>query len=182
MSMQPQPEGGPAESELLARLRSLDVTQSQGTLSELAYRRAREALEKALEEAGKIRLQALEDARATRERELAQLMESLRALRQSAETQVQAILQQAEIEASQIRERARHEADAHFESVKRESEDIAAEAAAVRQAAENRAREVAQLEADFNAMVSKFAERIEVTDKPAEGWWRKLFGASKRAG
>jgi hypothetical protein len=180
MSTQSEHESEPVRSELLERLRNLDAVQSQGTLSELAYRRAREALEKALEEAGKIRLQALEDARSTRERELALTMESLKAMRESAETQVQAILQQAELEATQVRERARLDAESHYESVKREAEDIAAEAAAVRQAAEARSREVDKIEADFNALVARFNERLGVTEKPADGWWRKLFGGSGR--
>ena len=168
-----------AQNELLERLKNLDPLQSPGTLSELAYRRAREALEKALEEASKLRLQALEDARATRERELALTMESLKALRHSAEAQVQSILAQAEIEAGEMRRKAGMEADATREEARREAEDIAAEASAVRQAAEGRAREVAQLEADFNAMVERFSERVGLGERPAEGFWRKLFGAKK---
>jgi colicin import membrane protein len=173
-------EPGASQSELLERLRNLDALQSPGTLSELAYRRAREALEKALDEASKLRLQALEDARATRERELALTMEALKALRQSAEAQVQSVLAQADIEAADMRRKAAAEADATLEEARREAEDIAAEAAAVRQAAEARAREVAQLEAEFNAMVSRFSERIGLGEKPAEGFWRKLFGAPSR--
>jgi hypothetical protein len=180
MSNQDPRGSEPPRSDLLDRLKNLDALQSQGTLAELSYRRAREALEKALEEGAKIRLQALEDARSTRERELSQLMESLKALRQSAETQVQAVLTQADLEANQIRERARLDAEAHFETVRREAEDIAAEAAAVRQAAQATAREVAQLEFDFNAVVARFAERIGITEKPPEGFWRKLFGGSSQ--
>jgi hypothetical protein len=176
--MQGEQETSPLRGELLERLKNLDALQSPGTLSELAYRRAREALEKALEEASKLRLQALEDARATRERELALTMESLKALRQSAETQVQSILAQAELEASEMRRTAGTEAEARREDARREAEDIAAEAAAVRQAAEARAREVAKLEADFNAVVARFAERLGVTEKPAGGFWKKLFGSS----
>jgi hypothetical protein len=105
-----QEEQGPTtRSELLERLRNLDALQSQGTLAELAYRRAREALEKALDEAGKIRLEALEDARATREREMTLLMESLRALRLSAEAQIQSVLTSAEAAAQQTRERLERE-------------------------------------------------------------------------
>ena len=55
-------------SDLLERLRALEGPQSSGSLAELAYRRAREALEHALNEAREVRLQAIEDARATRER------------------------------------------------------------------------------------------------------------------
>ena len=175
--MQGERETGPVQSELLERLKNLDALQSPGTLSELAYRRAREALEKALEEASRLRLQALEDSRATRERELALTMESLKALRKSAEAQVQSILAQAEIEAAETRRSAAADADHVREETRREAEDAAAEAAAVRQAAEARAREVAQLEADFNAMVSRFAERVGVTEPPQQGFWKKLFGA-----
>jgi|SRR5581483_40822 len=175
-----QPDTPPAGGELLDRLKALDGLQSQGTLAELAYRRAREALEKALEEAGKIRLQALEDARATREREMSLLMESLKALRQSAEVQVQAIIAQAEIEAQQIRERARSDAEAHLEAARREAEDARAEAAALRQAAEARAREVERLEAEFNDLIARLGERIGVTEKPPEGWLGRLFRRSAR--
>jgi len=174
MSMQGEQEA-PRRSELVERLRNLDTLQTQGTLAELAYRRAREALEKALEEAGKIRLQALEDARSTRERELALLVDSLKALRQSAELQIQAILASAEIEGSQMRDRGRLEAERHLEDARREAEDVHVEASAIRHAAESRAREVEKLEEDFNALLTRLGERLGVTEKPPEGWFAKLF-------
>ena len=73
-------ESGAVRSELLERLRALESSQSESNLAELAYKRARDALERALEEARTIRLQALDDARLTRERELASLLESMRSL------------------------------------------------------------------------------------------------------
>mgnify|MGYP001455423940 CR=1 FL=1 len=78
----------------------MEGPQATGPLAELAYRRAREALERAMAEARAIRLQAITDARTTRERELAALMESMRSLRQSAVAQIEALLQAAEIEAA----------------------------------------------------------------------------------
>lgn len=167
-------------SELLERLRNLDALQSQGTLAELAYRRAREALEKALEEAAKIRLEALEDARATREREMSLLMESLRALRLSAEAQIQSVLTSAEVEAQQVRERAQLEAERRIEDARRQAEAIIAEAAAVRESADKRAREIEELEAEFNQMIERFITRIGISEKPDEGWLRALFRAKPR--
>jgi hypothetical protein len=172
-----QEEQGPTtRSELLERLRNLDALQSQGTLAELAYRRAREALEKALDEAGKIRLEALEDARATREREMALLMESLRALRLSAEAQIQSVLTSAEVEAHQTRERAQLEAERRLEEARRQAEAASAEAAAVRASAEQRAREVESLEREFNEMVERFVTRLGISEQPEGGWLRGLFG------
>ena len=167
--------GAVPRNELLERLRNLEPLQSQGTLAELAYRRAREALEKALEDASRIRLEALEDARNTREHELSLLMESLKALRQSAETQVQAIIAAAEIEAEQTRERARAEARATAEAADRELQLATAEARALREAAEARSREVADLESRFNDLIAKLSERIGVTEQPSQGWFGKLF-------
>ncbi len=97
-------------NELLERLKALEGPQASGSLAELAYRRAREALEKALDEARTIRLQAIEDARNHREREMTALADSLRNLRQSAETQIDALLREAEIEAERIRDTARDDA------------------------------------------------------------------------
>src|SRR5581483_8164489 len=78
----------PVRNELLDKLRALAPEQSAEGLAELAYQRSREALERALEEARNIRLQAIEDARATREHEMTSLMESLKTLRLSAEAQI----------------------------------------------------------------------------------------------
>jgi hypothetical protein len=56
----------------------------------------------------------------------------------------------------------------------------AAEARAVREAAEARLREVEKLEAEFNALAAKFAERVGVTEPPPEkGWFGKLFGGGE---
>ncbi len=172
--MQGEPQD-PNRNDLNERLRSLEPLQAQGTLAELAYRRAREALEKALEDASRIRLQALEDAKTTREREMGQLMQSLKALRESAETQVEAILHTANIEAGQARERGRLESDRLLEDARHEAADIAAEAAALRQAAEARSREVDQLEASFNQLIARLNERLGLSEKPPEGFFRKLF-------
>src|SRR3972149_2344848 len=68
--MQEEEQASPLRSELLERLRSLEGAQSPGSLADLSYRRARESLERAIEEARTIRLNAMEDARATREPEL----------------------------------------------------------------------------------------------------------------
>ena len=68
MTTQGEHEGEQVRRDLREQLKDLEAVQSQGTLAELAYRRSRDALERALEEAGKIRLHALEDARSTRER------------------------------------------------------------------------------------------------------------------
>ena len=72
-------------NELLERLKALEGPQASGSLAELAYRRAREALEKALDEARTIRLQAIDDARNHREREMTALAESLDTLRRCAD-------------------------------------------------------------------------------------------------
>jgi chromosome segregation ATPase len=168
-------EGEQVRRDLREQLKDLEAVQSQGTLAELAYRRSRDALERALEEAGKIRLHALEDARGTREREIASLMESLKALRESAEAQAQSVLAQAEIEATQMRDRARIDGDAYLDNARREAQEIAAEAGAMRHAAEDRVREVEKLEADFNEQVSRMTERLGIVEKPPQGWFGKLF-------
>src|SRR5688500_4916682 len=103
----PEEEPSSIRSELLDRLRAMEGPQSSDSLAELAYRRAREALERALDESRVVRLQAIEDARATRERELTALMESLRSLRQSAEAQIEALVRSAELEAARIRDQSR---------------------------------------------------------------------------
>lgn len=166
--------------ELLERLRNLDALQSQGTLAELAYRRAREALEKALDEAAKIRLGALEEARTLREREMTVLMESLKSLRQSAESQIQSILTAAEVEAQQTRDRARLDAERTVEEARREAENAAAEATAVRRAAEERSAEIERLEAEFNRMAAQFAARAGIREQPQQGWFGKLFRSGRK--
>src|SRR5262249_29741135 len=99
-----QEEPGSIRSDLLDRLRALESSQSQSGMAELAYKRAREALERALEEARVIRLQAIDDARLTREHELATLMEAMRSMRTSAEAQIETFLRTAEIEAGRMRD------------------------------------------------------------------------------
>ena len=98
-------------------------------------------------------------------------MESLKALRESAEAQVKSVLAQAEIEATQMRDRARIDADAYLDNARREAQEIAAEAGAMRHAAEDRVREVEKLEADFNEQVSRMTERLGIVEKPAQGWF-----------
>src|SRR3972149_5029801 len=106
-----------------------------GSLADISYRRAREALERALEEARAVRLQAVDDARATRERELASLMDSLRALRQSAESQIESVLMAAEIEAERIRAQARTDARSTVERATSEAAPARGGAAARRRRA-----------------------------------------------
>ncbi|MPZ49343.1 MAG: hypothetical protein GEU75_08605 [Dehalococcoidia bacterium] len=161
-------------NELLERLRALEGPQSSGTLAELSYRRAREALERALEEARTIRLQAIEDARSTRERELTSLMDSMRSLRESAERQIQELFETAEIEVSRLSGRAKADAQAIIERATAEAAETKAEAAAIRTGAEERVRTVERIEADFNRALSEIAERIGLTDKPSEGWWKRF--------
>jgi hypothetical protein len=162
----------PARSELLERLKALEEPPASDSLAELAYRRAREALEKALDEARTIRLQAIEDARNNRERELAALMESLRSLRHVAETQIEGLIREAELEAERIRDEARSEARSTLENGESEAGTIRDDAAAIRSAADERAREVAKLEADFNAQLERVAKRLGM-QKPKKGLFHR---------
>jgi hypothetical protein len=167
--------------ELQEPLRGLETPPSANTLAELSYRRAREALERALEEARTVRLAALEDARATRERELTALLASLRSLRQAAESEVAAIIARAELEASQTRDQTRRDADELLAKSEGEAALLRANADAMRLAAEARAREVDTLEADFNSRLSEMAERIGLTEQqPSGGWLRSLFGGNNK--
>lgn len=174
--MQNEQDSHTVRSDLLERLRALEGPQSSGSLAELAYRRAREALEHALEEARNVRLQAIEDARATRERELHALMESMKTLRQSAERQIEELIATAEIEAQRIREEAESEARNMAEQARAEAADIRVEAVAIRSAAEERSREVERIETDFNNLLARIAERFGLTEKPSEGWWKRVTG------
>ena len=174
--MQEEQLPGSVRSDLLERLKALDVSPDSGSLAELAYRRAREALEKALEEARVIRLQAIADARTTREREMTALLESLRNLRQSAETQIDHLLREAEIEAERTRGNAASEARQLVDEANTEAEAIRERAEAVRAETEARRAEIERLEADFNAAVQAMALRLGVTEKPPRGWWAKLTG------
>ena len=173
--MQEEEQASAIRSELLERLRSLEGAQSPGSLADLSYRRARESLERAIEEARTIRLNAMEDARATRERELSAMVESLRSLRQSAETQIESVLKAAEIEAERLKDRAQAEAREIVERANSEAATVRAEGAAVRGSAEARLREVERLEAEFNALLRQGADRLGMKS-PAEGWWARLTG------
>jgi hypothetical protein len=159
-------------NELLERLKALEGPQASGSLAELAYRRAREALEKALDEARTIRLQAIEDARNHREREMTALADSLRNLRQSAETQIDALLREAELEAERIRDTARDNARSVVEQATAEAASTRADATAIRAAAEQRGREVENLEADFDAIMEHVTKRLGI-EKPKKPWYRK---------
>ena len=109
--MQAEEPNNSVREDLIARLRNLVEPQSSGTLAELAYRRAREALERALEEARTIRLYArIEDARTAQERDQASLQGSLRSLQQATEAKIEALSRTAEIEAERLRHEARREA------------------------------------------------------------------------
>ena len=160
--------------ELLARLNDTDDSQASDSLTQLAYRRAREVLEQALDEARTVRLQAIDDARANRERELTALMETLRSLRQAAETQIAEVLSRAEIEAERLRYQAAQEVRALTEAAAADTAAARAEAAALRAEAAARVQATQQLEADFNRLVEQMAARLGLTAKPAEGWWQRL--------
>ncbi len=177
--MQLEPIPGSVRSDLLERLKALDTTAGSGSLAELAYRRAREALEKALEEARVIRLQAIEDARTTREREMTALLESMRNLRLSAETQIEHLLREAEIEAERTRSRAAIDSREIVEQATIEAEAIRAEAVKLRDDAERKQAEIARVEADFNDAVAAMAERLGLTEKPKQGWWARLTGRTQ---
>jgi len=164
-------ESGTIRNDLLERLRSLEGPGSTGSLAELSDRRAKEALERALEEARNIRLQALDDARITRERESSALVASLRQLRDDAEAQIDALLRTAEIESERMRHNAASEAQAIVEKANAEAALSRAEATAIRNAAEERVKEVERVEAEFNQSLGDIALRLGLKEKPA-GWWR----------
>jgi hypothetical protein len=170
--MQDEPIFDSTREELLERLRTLETPQASGSLAELAYRRAREALEKALEEARSIRLQAIEDARSHREREMTALTESLQNLRKSAEGQIESLLREAELEAERIRDAARTEARTVLEQVNAEADFTRAEAATLRAGAEARAREVDRIEAQFDESLEYIGKRLGM-QKPKKGLFRR---------
>lgn len=167
-------------NELLERLRALEGSQSSGSLADLAYKRAREAMERALEESRIIRLQAIEDARNTREHELTSLMETMRSLRDSAESQITELLRAAEIEAARINDQSRIEAQRIIEQAREDATRSREEASAMRRAAEDRLRDIDRLEADFNHIAGQIAARLGIGEAPASGWWKKLGGSDKR--
>ena len=170
--MQDDPLFDTTRNELLERLKAMEGPQASGSLADIAYTRAREALEKALEEARTIRLQAIEDARNHRERELTALAESLTNLRQSAETQIEALLQEARIEAERIRDAASTEARELLERTSQDASTVRSEAAAIRIAADERAHEVERIEADFDAQLERIARRLGM-QKPKRGLFRR---------
>ena len=53
---------------------------------------------------------------------------------------------------------------------------IRAEAMSTRVGADERAREVERLEADFNELLARVVERLGITERPSEGWLRRLTG------
>jgi hypothetical protein len=170
--MQEHDQPGTVRHELLERLRAMEAPSSQGGLTELSYRRAKEALERALEEARAIRLQAIEDARQTRERELRAMMESLQVLRHQAETQIDALLRTAELEAERLTSNARAEAQETLDAAHREEATLRAESQAIRAAAEERVREVERLEREFDEATTALFARIG-QDKPEGGWFKR---------
>ncbi len=173
--MQEDDQPNSVRSELLERLRAMEGPGgSSDSLADLAYRRAREALERALEEARTIRLQAIEDARSTRESELSALMESMRSLRQSAESQINTLLRSAEIEAARIQDQARQEAESMREQARNDAAQVRAEASALRSSAEERLREIEKLETDFNTIIGRLAQRLGIKEEPQGGWWHHL--------
>jgi hypothetical protein len=150
------------------------------SLTELAYRRAKEALESALDEARKIRLEALEDARRTRGTEGLAMVEARERHLEAAEAEAKGLLRQAEIEAGRIRSEAEQDVRQTVREAKKEAqrqlleaEATLVEARALRVAADERQREVERLEAEFDATLSQIAERVGIREKPARGWlWR----------
>lgn len=187
--MQEAEDPGRIRTNLLERLKALDLEHGSGsgTLAELAYRRAREALEKALEEARTLRLQAIDDARRTREQEMSSLQQSLLAHRQAAEAEIEALLRKAEIEAERIRSRATQDAEAIVQAAEAEAKQVLDSAARtfdesriLRDAAEARRAELERIEAEFNAAAARLAKRVGITAPPEHGWWARLTGRSKR--
>jgi F0F1-type ATP synthase membrane subunit b/b' len=161
-------------NELLERLKSLSTPTSPGPLAELAYQRAKEALEQALEEARAVRLQAIEDARRTRERELSALSESLESFRLSAQSQVESLLRTAEIEAGRLREQAEREAEGIVDQARKDALLIKAEGEALLATAQERGREVERLETDFNKLMGEITGRLGIQEQPSTGWLNRL--------
>ena len=178
-----QDTGDPASvrSDLLERLKALDAEHGAGSLAELAYRRAREALEKALEEARTIRLQAIDDARRSRDQETSALRQALQAQRHAAEAEIEALLRQAELEAERIRADAAASAEAMIQAAEGEAKQVLTSAARtldeariLRDASEARQAEMHRLEAEFNTTAAEIAQRLGIAEKPSRGWWRRI--------
>jgi len=180
--MQDDPAAGPVRNDLLERLKALDTDSMSDSLAELAYRRAREALNLALEEARAVRLQAIEDARATREREMTALLASMRNLRLAADAQAQEILREAGVQAERSLGEAAAEArtivdqaNTEAASIRDEVRTIQEDALNIRAAAEAKQAEVEAVEANFNVAVAAIAQRLGITEMPSEGWWARLI-------
>jgi vacuolar-type H+-ATPase subunit H len=169
--MQDDPSSDSTRNDLLERLKALE-SQASDSLAELAYHRAREALEKALDDSRAIRLQAIDDARNQRERELVALTASLNNLRHSAETQINELLDEARLEAESIRDDARREARNYIEDATTEAATLRTEAATLRAAAEERIREIEEIEADFDEQLERIAKRLGMR-KPGRGLFRR---------
>ena len=178
--MQDEALSGSIRADLLERLRSLETADSQGSLAQIAYQRARDALSRALEEARNIRLQALEEARNTRERELRSLADSLQALKRATETEIESLLTTAELEAARTRDQAKAEADIVVMGAKAEAEIVRAEATALRTAAEQRVAEITRLEAEFNSIITELLKRLGFEPPKPEGGWFRRFGRKKK--
>ncbi len=179
--MQDTDPPGTVRADLLERLKTLDTEHGAGSLAELAYRRAREALEKALEEARTIRLQAIDDARRTREQETSALRQALQSQRLAAETEIEALLNRAEIEAERIRGEANRDAESIVEAAEAQAKQVLTSAArtldearTLQAAAEERQLAMGHLEAEFNQTVAQIAERLGVTEQPPKGWLRRI--------
>jgi cell division septum initiation protein DivIVA len=127
-----------------------------------------------MDEARNVRLQAIEDAKNTRERELTELLDAMRTLRQSAETQIDNTLRTAGLESERLLDQAKNEAQTIIERATDEARTLRAEAESLRLTAEERLRDVQQLEGEFNTIVSKIAQRIGL-EAPEQGWWRHLL-------
>ena len=126
-------------------------------------------------------MQALDDARRTRDEETTALQQALQSQRQTAETEIEALFRRAEIEAERIRNQANRDAEAIVHTAEAEAKQTLASAAdaldearTLRAAAQARQRAMDDLEAQFNQDVAQIAERLGVTEKPSKGWWRRI--------
>jgi len=103
----------------------------------------------------------------------------MRSLREAAEAQIIGLLQKAEIEAARITDQSRAEGQQIVQRAVEEAIRSREEATAIRQAADERLKEIERLEADFNRFANEIASRLDIKDTPSGGWWKRL-GRSKR--
>lgn len=103
-------------------------------------------------------------------------METMRSLRESADSQIEALLRSPEIEASRVTDAAKTEAESLIERAIADSAQIKTEAAAVHDSAEERVHEIELLEAEFNHVIAKLAKRLGISDKTGRGWFWKADG------